>query len=86
MRVELGTRGVEVSLQSRPLDGLSLAVWGAWTDAELREGFSALSAVYGAAGDRLPYSSRFSGRFSINQEWSLTGDMTAQVGASVSFR
>jgi outer membrane receptor protein involved in Fe transport len=79
------SRGIELSFQSRPLDGLTLALWGAWTDAELREGFSALSAVYGAAGDRLPFSSRFSGRLSVSQESSLTSDVTAFVGGAVSY-
>lgn len=79
------SRGMELSLQARPLDGLTLALWGAYTDAELREGFSELSAVYGAAGDRLPFSSRFSGRFSVNHAWSLTSTLTAFVGGSLSY-
>lgn len=79
------SRGVELAFQSTPLDGLTLALWGAWTDAELREGFSALSAVYGATGDRLPYSSRFSGRFSVDQQLLVTNTLTAFVGASVTY-
>jgi len=79
------SRGMELSLQARPLDALTLALWGAYTDAQLREGFSQLSAVYGATGDRLPYSSRISGRFSVNQAWPLSNALTAFVGASVSY-
>lgn len=79
------SRGVELAFQSTPLDGLTVALWGAWTDAELREGFSALSAVYGATGDRLPYSSRFSGRFSVDQQLFVTNTVTAFLGASVTY-
>lgn len=79
------SQGVELSLQTRPLEGMTIALWGAFTDAQLREGFSALSAVYAATGDRLPYSSRVSGRFSVNQELFLSNDVTAFAGASVSY-
>jgi iron complex outermembrane receptor protein len=79
------SRGVELSLESRPLNGLTLALWGAWTDAQLREGFSGLSTVYAATGDRLPYSTRFSGRFSVDQESPLTADARAFGGVSVSY-
>ncbi len=79
------SRGVELSLEARPSDGLTLALWGAWTDATLRAGFSEPSAVYAAAGDRLPYSNRFSARFSVDYESSLTEDMLLLMGGSVSY-
>lgn len=79
------SRGVELSLESRPTDGLTLAFWGAWTDATLRAGFAEASAVYGAAGDRLPYSNRFSARFSVDQETPLAEDLLFLLGGSVSY-
>jgi len=79
------SRGVELSFESRPLDGLTLALWSTWTDAVLRQGFSSQIVVYGARGDRLPYSSRFSARFSADQEMRLTGDVRAFLGASISY-
>ena len=39
----------------------------------------------GAPGDRLPYSSRFSGNFSLNQEFPLPGNVTGIAGAAVSY-
>src|SRR5205807_551936 len=49
------------------------------------QGFSSQIVVYGAPGDRLPYSSRFSARFSADQEMRLTGDVRAFLGASISY-
>ncbi len=74
------SRGAEASFEARPARGLTLTLWGAYTDAVLREGFSALVAVYGARGDRLPYSSRWSGRFGANQAWPIDEDTTAILG------
>src|SRR5581483_12443487 len=78
------SRGLELSLESRPMDGLTLSLWSSWTDAVLRQGFDPDTvAIYGAAGDRLPYSSRFSGRFSVDEEARLTGDVRASLGAAI---
>lgn len=79
------SRGVELSLEARPEKGLTLAVWGSYTDAELRESFSQTVAVYGAKGDRLPFSSRYSGRASANYESSLGGDLTGSIGGSATY-
>lgn len=79
------SQGTELSLQSSPLEGLTLALWGAYTDATLREDFSALSTAFARAGDRLPYSSRVSGRFSANQEFYLANGMSVRVGGSVTY-
>ena len=79
------SRGLELSLEARPLDGLTLALWGTWTDAVLRESFSDRIAVYAAAGDRLPYSSRFSGRFSVDEEMPLIADVRTFFGAAISY-
>jgi len=79
------SRGLEVSFESRPLDGLTLALWSTWTDAVLRQGFSDQIAVYAATGDHLPYSPRFSGRFSVDQEAHLTDGARAFLGAEISY-
>jgi len=78
------SRGMELSLESRPVDGLTAALWATWTDATLRESFLD-NAVYAAAGDRLPYSSRFSARLSVDQEAPLAGDMREFAGAALSY-
>lgn len=76
--------GVELALEARPTDGLTIAAWGAYNDAKLRESFPA-TAVYAAKGDRLPFSSRYSGRFSATYEAPITGDLNGLIGASVTY-
>jgi iron complex outermembrane recepter protein len=79
------SQGVELSAESRPLRGLTITAWGAWNDAVLTAAFPTTSSVYGAAGDRLPYSSRFSGAVWLEQQYSLTSSVTGFVGASESY-
>jgi len=79
------SRGVELSFEARPEKGLTLAIWGAYIDAQLREAFSKEVSVYGAKGDRLPFSSRYSGRASVNYETSLGQELTGSVGASAAY-
>src|SRR5262249_53574690 len=57
------SEGVELSVDLRPATGLTLAAWVTWNDAVLTEAFPPASAIFGAAGDRLPFGSRFSGNF-----------------------
>jgi iron complex outermembrane recepter protein len=79
------SQGLEISLESRPLTGLTLSAWTAWNDAELTESFPISSTVVGQSGDRLPYGSRFSGNFSANQQFLLWGDATGFVSGTVSY-
>jgi outer membrane receptor protein involved in Fe transport len=55
------SQGVELSGEARPFKGLTLSAWVAWNDAALKSDLPPDSAVEGRSGDRLPYSSRFSG-------------------------
>lgn len=79
------SQGVEASFEARPTAGLTLTAWGAYTDATLREDFAELSAVYAAKGDRLPFSSRWSGRVSANQEFAVTDTATGFVNLAISY-
>jgi iron complex outermembrane receptor protein len=80
------SQGVELSADVRPLTGLTISAWGAWNQAELTDAFPlATRSVYGADGDRLPYSSRFSGDLSLQQEFSLGKDVKGFVKGSVSY-
>jgi outer membrane receptor protein involved in Fe transport len=79
------SQGIELSMEARPLASLTIAAWVAWNDAELTEDFPATSSVYGASGDRLPYSSRFSGNISLDQEFPLTGGATGFAGGTLSY-
>jgi outer membrane receptor protein involved in Fe transport len=79
------SQGVELSLESKPLQGLTLAAWTAWNNAVLTETFPAPTSVFGSPGDRLPYDARFSGRLSIQQEFPVFKTATGFVGAAESY-
>jgi outer membrane receptor protein involved in Fe transport len=79
------SQGVELSIASRPLQGLTLNGWFAWNDAKLTEAFPSTSYTYGASGDRLPYSARYSGNLSAEQDFPLANRWTGFIGGSVSY-
>jgi outer membrane receptor protein involved in Fe transport len=79
------SQGVELSFVVRPVRGLSISAWGAWNEAELTEAFPAGSKLHGTPGDRLPFSARFSGNLSVDQEFSITGTLSGSLGASLSY-
>lgn len=79
------SKGVELSIEVRPLDGLTLAAWGAYNDAELTEPLPATSTVRGSAGDRLPFGSKRSGNLSIKQEFPITTTVTGVIGGTAAY-
>ncbi len=78
------SEGLELALQSSPLKGLTLALTGAYSNAELREDLP-LTAGYGLSGDRLPFSPKFSGSFTADQEAPLTGRLSGFAGTTVAY-
>ncbi len=81
------SQGVELSVESRPLTGLTISAWIAWNDAALTRDLppGGLGTPVGASGGRLPGSSRFSGNLSLEQDFALTSSTSAIVGATVSY-
>ena len=79
------SQGVELSVESRPLTGMTIAAWAVWNDASLTEAFPAASSQLGLPGDRLPYSSRFSGNLSLQQDFPLASGVTGHVGGALSY-
>lgn len=79
------SQGVELSVESRPLQGLKIAAWVAFNDAVLTEPMPPMSYLVGVTGDRLPYSSRFSSNLSLQQEFPLWTKTTGYVGGAVSY-
>jgi outer membrane receptor protein involved in Fe transport len=79
------SQGVELSTNWRPSTGLKIAAWVAWNDAVLTESFPNASPIYGVSGDRLPYSARFSGNLSIQQDFPLWGSASGFVGGAISY-
>ena len=73
--------GVELSLTAKPLSGLTMSGWAVWNEAEVTEPLPGGCC----AGDRLPYSSRFSGYASATQEVPLWADVRGFVTGSLSY-
>ena len=79
------SQGLELSVESRPLTGLTIAAWITLSDAVLTQAFPRDSNAYGVSGDRLPYSSRFSGNLSLEQDFPLSSRLTGLFGGTVSY-
>jgi iron complex outermembrane recepter protein len=79
------SEGVELSMDARPTRTLTIGAWIAWDNAVLTQAFPAASTAYGLSGDRLPFSSKVSGRFSAEQDLPLPNGMMGFIGAAVSY-
>ncbi len=79
------SQGVELSVQARPVRGFTLSLVGALNDAQLKQDLPAASSVYAVKGDPRPYSARFSGSVSADQDLPITQLLTAFIGATVSY-
>jgi iron complex outermembrane receptor protein len=79
------SQGLEFSVEARPTRGLTIAAWVASDDAVLTKAFPPTTSAYGVPGNRLPYSSRFSGNFSVDQEFRLGIGITGRLGAVMSY-
>jgi iron complex outermembrane receptor protein len=80
---EAKSQGIELSVESRPLRGLTITGWVAYDDASITQ-VPPGSTVYEYVGDRLPDSSRFSGNLSVQEEFPIQGSVTGFVGGAVS--
>lgn len=82
------SQGVELSLKSAPINGLTIGGWITYDDASLSEDFpDAVIAAgeFGLSGDRLPFSSRYSGYLSVEQSIPLFGSWVGYVGGDVGY-
>jgi len=79
------SEGAEISVTSRPLAGLSVSAWLDYDNAVLKEALPSNGTAVGAAGDRLPLSSRISGNLSVQQDFPLWQGGTGFVGGEVSY-
>jgi iron complex outermembrane receptor protein len=76
---------VELSVDARPFTGLTITSWVAWNDAKLTESFPVGSLLRGFDGDQLPYSARWTGSVSVDQEFPLANGMSGLVGAALRY-
>jgi iron complex outermembrane receptor protein len=79
------SEGVELSVETRPASGLTISGWVAWDNAVLTDNFPAHAAAYGVSGNRLPYSSRFSGKLALEDEVALGSSVLGFIGGSVTY-
>jgi iron complex outermembrane recepter protein len=79
------SRGAELSVESRPIGGLTLDAWVSWDSAILTQDMPPISTVSGVSGEQLPYSARFSGHLSFEQTFAVTDLAAGFVGGSVSY-
>jgi len=77
--------GLEVSLEARPISGLTLSGWISWDQAVLLSSLPSSSPSVANAGDRLPDSPRFSGFFATNYEFPLASGVRGFLGGAVSY-
>jgi outer membrane receptor protein involved in Fe transport len=78
------SEGVELSVEARPISGLTISSWITYNNSELTEAPPA-GSFFALAGDRLPFSARLTGSLSIDQGFSVSPDITASVGATLSY-
>jgi outer membrane receptor protein involved in Fe transport len=79
------SEGLEISAEARPLSGLTINGWIALDDAVLTQRLPATASVYGASGDRLPYTAPFSANLSLEQRIPITSELTGFLGADASY-
>jgi len=79
------SEGVELSIEARPLKGLTIAAEGSYDNAVLTQNLPSTSTAYGQKGERLPYSMRLSGGVSINQDMALSDDWVGFLGAAFNY-
>ncbi|MEP7245226.1 MAG: TonB-dependent receptor [Gammaproteobacteria bacterium] len=74
------SKGIELSLTARPIQGLTLSASGSYIDAALTD--DAPDVVGGLSGDRLPYAPRFSSTLGVDYERPLTASTNGTAGLS----
>ena len=73
------SRGVEWNFMWRPVQGLSVGLLGAYTDAKLTSDAALLG---GMNGDALPYVPKFSDTFNVDYTWPAFSNYAGFVGGS----
>jgi len=79
------SQGVELSVQARPIDATTITATASFNDAELTEHLPKESTAYGVAGDRLPFSNRYSASLGVDQELMHIGQWTGFAGGSFTY-
>lgn len=79
------SEGLELTVRAKPTRGLTLAAVAAVDDADLTQNLPSTNDAVGFSGDRLPFSSRFSGSLSADQDIAISGRWTGFLGGTLSY-
>ncbi len=79
------SEGIELSVESRPLTGLTVAAWVAWDNAIITEHTPPGAVQALVPGERLPLSPRFSSNLSVEQKFPLPGGVDGFIGGNWSY-
>jgi len=80
------SEGVELSVQARPARGLTITAQGSYNDAQLTQNLPPTAAyLYAVAGEQLPYSIRWSGGLTANQDIPFCDTWTGFVGGGLTY-
>ena len=79
------SEGLEISLQAKPRDGLTIGGWYSYDNAVLTQDVPPESTVYGPTGTRLPFSAHNSANLSVNQTFKIISDVDGYVGGQLSY-
>jgi iron complex outermembrane recepter protein len=82
------SQGVELSIQSRPVNDLTITAWITYIDAVLTQtvpGAGVAGEIYGFDGDRLPNTPHWSGNLSLDYSFPLGSELRGFVGGAVSY-
>lgn len=82
------SQGLELSFDTSPFSGFSISGSLSYNDAKLTEDLPpevVAGGAYGVSGDRLPFSSQWSGNISLEQEFGLWSTATGFAGGTISY-
>jgi iron complex outermembrane receptor protein len=78
--------GVELSVEARPLSGLTLSGWVSYDNAELSQDLPPSAVDLGLKGDRIPFAPRIAAHLSAQDDFQIGQSTTAFVGADTDFQ
>jgi outer membrane receptor protein involved in Fe transport len=79
------SRGLNLAAAFIPWQGMTWSANTAFTDAVLTQALPSDADAFAPAGDRLPYSARFTGYLSAEQRFKLAGGISPFVAASLTY-
>lgn len=79
------SQGVELSVQTRPLRGLTITAASSVAEAKLTQDFPPNARAFGRDGDPLPFSARFTGSLSAEQAFSLSDHWSSFLSGSLTY-